>query len=352
MQIGIDSFVTLVTDPDTGIALSAADRLNNLIGEIVKADESGVDSFGVGEHHRAEGLDSSPAVILAAAASRTTRIRLTSAVTVLSADDPVRVFQDFATLDLLSRGRAEIVAGRGSSVEAYPLFGYDLADYDALYAEKLELLLKLREQPYVHWSGHYRAPLTGQGVFPRPVQEKLPIWVGVGGTPASFVRAGTLGLPLMVAIIGGEFRRFRPLIDLYREAGQRAGHAPESLRVGVHAFGFVGDSSQQARDDFYPGYASMMTTLGRERGWGPPQRTQFDAACSPTGPFMIGDPQTVARKVTYLNEVLGGVDRVTFQMTNVMLPHAKMLHAIELLGTQVIPLVQAGLGEAQAVGTA
>ncbi len=352
MQIGIDSFVTLVTDPETGIALSAADRLSNLIGEIVKADEAGVDSFGVGEHHRAEGLDSAPAVILAAAASRTSRIRLTSAVTVLSADDPVRVFQDFATLDLLSRGRAEIVAGRGSSVEAYPLFGHDLADYDALYAEKLELLLKLREQPYVHWSGRHRAPLTGQGVFPRPLQDNLPIWVGVGGTPASFVRAGTLGLPLMVAIIGGEFQRFRPLIDLYREAGGRAGHAQEALRVGVHAFGFVGDSPQQARDDFYPGYASMMSKLGRERGWGPPSRTQFDAACAPMGPFMIGDPQTVARKVLYLNEVLGGVDRVTFQMTNVMLPHAKMLHAIELLGTQVIPLVQAGLVQAQAVGTA
>ncbi|WP_424950411.1 LLM class flavin-dependent oxidoreductase [Deinococcus sp.] len=350
MQIGIDSFATVVTDPETGLTLSAADRLNNLVEEIEQADRSGVDSFGVGEHHRADGLDSAPAIILAAAAARTQRIRLTSAVTVLSADDPVRVFQNFATLDLLSRGRAELVVGRGSSIEAYPLFGHDLHDYDSLFAEKLELLLNIRENTHVHWSGRHRPALTGQGVFPRPLQQKLPIWVGVGGTPESFVRAGRLGLPLMIAIIGGEFRRFRPLVDLYREAARQAGHAQETLRVGVHAFGYLADSAQAARDDFYPGYASMMSSLGRERGWGPPNRASFDAACAPNGPFMIGDPEEAASKVLHIHEVLGGVDRVTFQMTNVMLPHHKMLHAIDLLGTRVIPLVQEGLAAQKLVG--
>jgi probable LLM family oxidoreductase len=349
MQIGIDSFAAVVSDPDTGLTLSASERLNNLIEEIERADQVGIDSFGVGEHHRQEYLDSAPTVILAAAAARTARIRLTSAVTVLSADDPVRVFQNFATLDLISRGRAEIVVGRGSSIEAYPLFGHDLHNYDSLFAEKLELLLKIRQQTHVTWSGQHRAPLTGQGVYPRPAQEELPIWVGVGGTPESFVRAGTLGLPLMIAIIGGEFRRFRPLVDLYREAGRRAGHHSDKLRVGVHAFGYVADSSQQARDDFYPGYARLVSTLGKERGWPPPNRAQFDAACGPAGPYMIGDPEAAAQKVLYINEVLGGVDRVTFQMTNVLLPHTKMLHAIDLLGQQVIGLVQERLSAAQAL---
>ena len=349
MQIGIDSFAAVVSDPDTGLTLSASERLTNLVEEIELADQAGVDSFGVGEHHRKEYLDSAPTMILAAAATRTRRIRLTSAVTVLSADDPVRVFQNFATLDLLSKGRAEIVVGRGSFVEAYPLFGYDLHDYDSLFAEKLGLLLNLRESTQVHWSGQHRAPLTGQGVYPRPFQERLPIWLGVGGTPESFVRAGTLGLPLMVAIIGGEFRRFRPLVDLYREAGRQAGFGPGDLRVGVHAFGYVAETSQRARDDFFPGYARLVSTLGRERGWSPPSRSQFDAACSPMGPFMIGDPEEVARKVLYLSGALGGVDRVTFQMTNVALPHARMLNAIGLLGSRVKALVQAEVGSADAV---
>ncbi|WP_407571897.1 LLM class flavin-dependent oxidoreductase [Deinococcus altitudinis] len=337
MEIGIDSFAAVVSDPLTGEILSSADRLHNLIEEIELADRVGVHSFGVGEHHRQEYLDSAPTLILAAAASRTSRIRLTSAVTVLSADDPVRVFQDFATLDLLSRGRAEIVAGRGSATEAYPLFGHDLRNYDSLFEENLGLLLQLRTDTRPHWSGKHRAPLSGQGVFPRPVQEELPIWVGVGGTPESFVRAGTLGLPLMVAIIGGEFRRFRPLVDLYREAGRRAGHAPEKLRVGMHAFGFVGDTTRQAADAFYPGHARLMGVLGKERGWPAPNRAQFDASVSPAGPFMIGDPETVVEKLLYANDALGGLDRVTFQMTNVLLPHETMLRAITLLGTEVIP---------------
>ncbi|OLV17848.1 Atu2307/SP_0267 family LLM class monooxygenase [Deinococcus marmoris] len=344
MQIGIDSFAAAGLNPDTGQALGADLRLAQLLEEIEQADRSGIDVFGIGEHHRQEYLDSAPTLILAAAAARTTRIRLTSAVTVLSADDPVRVFQQFATLDLLSQGRAEMVVGRGSSVEAYPLFGYDLADYDALFAEKLDLLLLLREQPHVHWSGRHRSPLSGQGVYPRPLQVRLPIWLGVGGTPASFVRAGRLGLPLMVAIIGGDFRRFRPLVDLYRQAGEQAGHRPDQLQVGIHAFGFVGETSEQAISAYYPGYVQMMATVGRERGWSPPSRAQFEAMCGPAGPYLIGDAETVAEKVLYVNEVLGGVSRLTFQMTNLLMPHPDMLRAIDLLGTRVAPLVRARMG--------
>src|ERR1700726_1482441 len=248
MQIGVDSFGAVISDPTTSLILSPVQRMQNLLEEIELADQVGLDVFGIGEHHRAEFLDSAPVVILGAAAARTKNIRLTSAVTVLSAADPVRVFQEFATLDLISHGRAEIVAGRGSLVESYPLFGFHLEDYDSLFSEKLDLLLKLRENTHVHWSGKHRAPLTGQAVYPRPLQNPLPIWIGVGGTPESFARAGMLGLPLMVAIIGGEPRRFRPLIDLYREAGKRAGHAPDSLKVGIHALGFLGDTIQQAAD--------------------------------------------------------------------------------------------------------
>jgi alkanesulfonate monooxygenase SsuD/methylene tetrahydromethanopterin reductase-like flavin-dependent oxidoreductase (luciferase family) len=261
-------------------------------------------------------------------------------VTVLSADDPVRVFQQFSTLDLISRGRAELVVGRGSSIEAYPLFGLDLHDYDALFAEKLDLLLNLRENTHVHWQGRFRAPLTGQGVYPRPQQATLPVWVGVGGTPESFIRAGSLGLPLMVAIIGGEFRRFRPLVDLYRQAGQAAGHAQETLRVGVHAFGFVAETSRAARDAFYPGYARMIETVGRERGWPAPSRARFDAECGPSGAYLIGSVQDVVNKALHVHEVLGGVSRLTFQMTNVMMTHERMLRAIDLLGQEVAPRVR------------
>ncbi len=344
MQIGIDSFAAVVSDPDTGETMSPAERVKNLIEEIERADQVGLDVFGIGEHHRADFLDSAPVVLLAAAASRTKRIRLTSAVTVLSAADPVRVFQEFATLDLLSQGRAEMVVGRGSFGEAYPLFGLAFEDYDELFVEKLDLLLTIRENTHVRWSGKHRAALTGQGIYPRPLQEKLPIWIGVGGTPASFARAGALGLPLMVAIIGGEPRRFKPLIDLYREAGRRAGYKQQDLKVGLHQMGFVGETTEQAADDFYPGHARMMTHIGRERGWPPASRAQFDATRGATGAYLIGDADNIVTKILRQNEDLGGVDRITFQMTNVGLSHAKMLSSIELLGTKVAPMVRKALG--------
>src|SRR5271163_3103568 len=343
MQIGIDSFAAAISDPATGIKLKPAERMQNLIEEIELADRVGLDVFGIGEHHRAEFLDSAPVVILSAAAARTKNIRLTSAVTVLSAADPVRVFQEFATLDLISNGRAEIVAGRGSFIESFPLFGLKLEDYDELFAEKLDLLLNLRESTHVHWSGKHRAPLTGQGVYPRPLQNPLPIWLGVGGTPESFVRAGDLGLPLMVAIIGGEPYRFRPLIELYRAAGLRAGHAPETLKVGVHALGYVADSDQQASDDFFPGYAEAFTKIGKERGWPPVTRNQFEALRRPTGALMVSDPETVASKLLKMNEALGGISRISFQMSVAALHHDKLLHAIELLGTKVAPIIRKAL---------
>jgi probable LLM family oxidoreductase len=343
MQIGLDSFVATIPDPVTGAAVSAARRMRDLLDEIVLADQVGLDVFGIGEHHRHEFLDSAPAIILAAAAGRTRRIRLTSAVKVLSADDPVRVFQDFATLDLVSQGRAELVVGRGSFVESYPLFGLDLEDYDSLFTEKLDLLLKIRANEHVTWSGRHRPALTGQGVYPRPLQDPLPIWIGVGGTPASFVRAGTLGLPLMVAIIGGEPHRFRPLIDLYREAGRRAGQAPEKLQVGIHSLGFVADTTRQAADEFFPGYAKSFTEIGKERGWPPVTRAQFDGVRGPRGALIIGDAETVAEKILYVNEALGGISRLTFQMSVATLAHAKVIRAIELLGTQVAPLVNGKL---------
>jgi probable LLM family oxidoreductase len=340
MQLGIDSFVETTPDPVTGHTISSAERVRDLLEEIELADQVGLDVFGIGEHHREEFVASAPAVILAAAAARTKNIRLTSAVTVLSSDDPVRVFQDFATLDIISQGRAEIVVGRGSFTESYPLFGYDLNDYDSFFAEKLDLLLNIRENTFVHWSGKHRAALTGQGIYPRPVQSSLPIWVGVGGTPHSFARAGALGLPLAVAIIGGEPHRFRPLVDLYREAGRRAGHTPEELTVGVHSLGFLADTTTQAADDMYPFYAYMMTRIGKERGWPPTTRAQFDATRTATGALLVGDAEAVAEKILYENEVLGGISRVTIQLTVGTLPHRKVMHAIELLGTRVAPIVK------------
>jgi probable LLM family oxidoreductase len=348
LQIGIDSFAASIPDPVTGVAVPPVDRMQHLLAEIVLADEVGLDVFGIGEHHRPEFLDSAPPIILAAAAALTKQIRLTSAVTVLSAADPVRVFQQFATLDLISQGRAEIVAGRGSFIESFPLFGLALEDYDSLFAEKLELLLKIRQETRVFWSGKHRAALTGQGIYPRPVQDVLPIWLGVGGTPASFARAGTLGLPLMVAIIGGEPHRFRPHIELYREAGRRAGFAPKQLRVGLHCIGFLGDTTQQAADDFYPGYAHTFTEIGKERGWPPTTRAQFDATRGPTGALIIGDAATVTEKILYIHEALGGIDRLTFQMGVSTLSHAGMMHAIELLGTRVAPMVREALASTSA----
>ena len=340
MQIGIDSFVATSRDPLTGATLGTAERLRNLLEEIERADQVGIDIFGIGEHHRPEFADSAPALILAAAAARTQRIRLTSAVTVLSADDPVRVFQDFATLDLISQGRAEIIVGRGSFTEAYPLFGLALKDYDSLFAEKLDLLLKIRDNTTVRWSGKHRAALNGQGIYPRPLQNPLPIWLGVGGSPESFERAGTLGLPLMVAIIGGQPHRFGPLIDLYREAGERAGHPQERLKVGIHALGYLADSTEQAADEFFPGYAQSFTAIGKERGWPPVTRAHYDALLGPTGALLIGDVETVAEKIMAVSKALGGISRMTFQMSIAALPHARALHAIELMGTRLKPMLR------------
>jgi probable LLM family oxidoreductase len=343
VQIGIDSFAAAHTDSSR--AVSPSQRLSDLLEEIELADQVGLDSFGIGEHHRKDFLDSAPVVILAAAAARTQHIRLTSAVTVLSSADPVRVFQEFSTLDLISGGRAEIVAGRGSFVDSYPLFGFRLEDYDSLFAEKLDLLLEIRDNEQVHWSGKHRPALTGQGVYPRPIQNPLPIWVGVGGTPKSFVRAGTLGLPLMVAIIGGETRRFRPLIDLYREAGARAGHPADRLKVGVHSLGYVAGTSQEAADDFFPGYARAMTDIGKERGWSGMTRASFDAQRGPYGALLVGDPEEVAEKIIRHSSALGGISRITFQMNAASLPHAKLMRAIQLLGTRVAPIIRKGADE-------
>jgi probable LLM family oxidoreductase len=338
MEIGIDSFASAMYGSNS---LSSVDAMEQLLERIAFADEVGLDVFGIGEHHKKEFLDSAPAVILAAAAARTKRIHLSSAVTVLSAADPVRVYQNFATLDLISKGRAELVVGRGSSIEAYPLFGFDLNDYDALFKEKLELLLKIRDQEFITWSGKFRAPLENQPVYPRSMQEKLPVWLGVGGTPASFARAGNLGLPLMVAVIGGETHRFRPLVDLYREAGRRAGFKPDQLKVGLHSPGYVAENSEQAINDYYPGYAELWTKLGKERGWAPVTRTQFDTLVAPKGVLVVGGPEQVAAKLIRHSKALGGVDRFTFQMDNAGLTHKQLISSIELIGMKVIPLTKA-----------
>ena len=340
MDIGIDSFAAILPDPTTGALPSATDRMAELLEEVEVADRVGLDVFGIGEHHRAEFLDSAPSIILAAAAARTSRIRLTSAVTILSAADPVRVFQEFATIDLISRGRAELVVGRGSFGEAFPLFGLDTRAYDELFAENLALFLKLGETSHPTWQGRFRPALNGQGVFPRPHQPRLPVWVGVGGSPQSFARAGTLGLPLMVAIIGGTFDRFRPAVDYYREAGAEAGHDPAKLKVGIHAMGFVGETDAAARDAFFPGWAHLTGKVGRERGWSPPTRAQFDDMAGPEGAFLVGSPETVAAKMLRASEALGGVSRITFQMSTASLETAAMKRSIEFLGTEVAPMVR------------
>lgn len=340
MEIGIDSFAAILPDPATGALPSATDRMADLLDEVEVADRVGLDVFGIGEHHRAEFLDSAPSIILAAAAARTSRIRLTSAVTILSAADPVRVFQEFATIDLISKGRAELVVGRGSFGEAFPLFGLDTRAYDDLFAENLDLFLKLGEASHLVWQGRFRPALNGQGVFPRPHQPRLPVWVGVGGSPQSFARAGTLGLPLMVAIIGGTFDRFRPAVDYYREAGAEAGYDAGKLKVGIHAMGFVGETDDAARDAFFPGWAHLTGKVGRERGWSPPTRAQFDDMAGPEGAFLVGSPETVAAKMLRASETLGGVSRITFQMSTASLETAAMKRSIELLGTEVAPTVR------------
>src|SRR5215212_3029069 len=339
MQVGIDSFAA--AHDDASLSVSPSERLQRLVEQIERADQVGLDVFGVGEHHRREFLDSAPTVILGAAAARTQRIRLTSAVTVLSAADPVRVFQEFATLDLLSQGRTEMVVGRGSFIEAFPLFGLRLEDYDSLFEEKLDLLLKIRDDnEHVYWSGKYRPSLNGQGVYPRPLRNPLPIWIGVGGTPESFVRAGLLGLPLMVAVIDGETHRFRPLIDLYREAGRQAGYSTDQLKVGVHSLGYLAESTQEAVDDFFPGYAHIMTEIGKERGWPKMTRASFDAQRGPQGALLVGNPDEVLEKIIRHSKALGGISRITFMMNPASLPHEKLMQATELIGTRIAPALR------------
>jgi len=337
MEIGIDSFASAMYGVDN---LNGADAMEQLLDRITVADQAGLDVFGIGEHHKREFLDSAPAVILAAAAARTSRIRLTSAVTVLSTADPVRVYQNFATLDLISKGRAEVVVGRGSAIEAYPLFGFDLKDYDALFKEKLDLLLQIRDQEYITWSGRFRPAMDNQPVYPRALQEKLPVWLGVGGTPESFVRAGLLGLPLMVAVIGGETERFRPLVDLYREAGSKAGFSPDQLKVGLHSPGYVAENNEKAINDYYPGYKELWTKLGKERGWPPVTESQFNGLVAPKGVLVVGGPEQVAEKLLKHSKALGGIDRFTFQMDNAGLSHQQLLQSITLIGTKVIPMIK------------
>ncbi len=339
MEIGIDSFAAVNATDDKSNPVNSAQALAELLERMEYADQSGLDIFGIGEHYRREFLDSANIVILAAAAARTKRIRLSSAVTVLSAADPVRVFQNFATLDLVSQGRAEMVVGRGSFTESFPLFGLNLHDYDELFAEKLDLLLKIRANETVSWSGRFRPALKNQAIYPRPLQPQLPIWLGVGGTPASFVRAGELGLPLMVAVIGGETHRFRPLVDLYRRAGKEAGHAPETLKVGLHSLGYVANSTEEAVEGYYPGYAETFTRIGRERGWQPVTRAHFYAQTGPSGALVVGSPEDVAEKILRHSKALGGISRFTFQMDNAGLSHAKLMQAIKLIGKQVSPSV-------------
>ena len=338
MEIGVDSFAAMMSG-NSEKAINDADALLQLLERIEHADKAGLDVFGIGEHHRKGFLDSAPSLILAAAAARTKNIRLTSAVTVLSAADPVRVFQNFATLDLISNGRAEMVVGRGSFIEAFPLFGLKLEDYDELFTEKLGLLLKIRQNEFVTWSGKFRPAINNQPVYPRPIQAELPVWIGVGGTPESFIRAGSLGLPLMVAIIGGETHHFAPLVNLYREAGQRAGFKPEQLKVGVHSLGYVANTTQEALDDFYPGYAASMTRIGKERGWPTMTRGRFEAQIGPRGALVVGGPEDVAAKILRHSEALGGISRFTFQMDTAEVPHEKLMQAIELIGKRVKPLI-------------
>ncbi len=339
MELGIYSFADTTPDPATGRVMSAQQRLRDLMEEIELADQVGLDVFGVGEHHRADYAVSAPAIVLAAAAERTRRIRLTSAVTVLSSDDPVRVWQQFSTLDLLSGGRAEIMAGRGSFIESFPLFAYDLSEYDALFAEKLELLLALRANERVTWSGRHRAPLNDLAVLPRPVQDRLPIWVAVGGTPQSVVRAATLGLPMALAIIGGIPERFAPMVSLYRDSATRAGHDPASLAVSINSHGFVADTSRAAADAFYPGYAEVMTRLGRERGWPPTSREQFEAGRTLRGALLVGSPAEVAEKILFQHEIFRH-DRFMIQFAVGSTPHSQMMRSIELFGTEVAPMVR------------
>ena len=339
MEIGIDSFAAANVDVNGNLDFNNAKSMGELLDRIEFADKMGLDLFGIGEHYRKEFLDSAPVVILAAAAGRTKNIRLTSAVTVLSAADPVRVFQNYATLDLVSQGRAEMVVGRGSFTESFPLFGLNLHDYDQLFSEKLDLLLTIRDNEMVDWAGKFRPALNRQAIYPRPMQKQLPIWLGVGGTPSSFARAGRLGLPLMVAIIGGETHRFRPLVDLYRAAGDKAGFSQDQLKVGIHSFGYVAKTKEEAVANYFPGYARAMTKIGKERGWPPVTKSHFDSQSGPLGAIVIGGPEEVAEKILRHSKALGGIDRFTFQLDNAELSHDQLLKTIALIGQKVKVLV-------------
>ena len=347
MELGIYTFAEATPDTKTGQTISPAQRLTNLMEEIDLADQVGLDVFGVGEHHRPEYVASSPAVILAAAAVRTKRIRLTSTVSVLSSDDPVRVFQQFSTVDLLSNGRAEIMAGRGSFIESYPLFGYDLQNYDELFSEKLELLLSIREKEHVHWSGKHRPALNGQGVYPRPVQDPLPVWIAVGGTPQSVIRAAVLGLPMALAIIGGQPDRFVPYIELYREAAQEAGHDPEKLPLSINSHGYIADTSQQAADESFQPFLDTMNRIGKERGWAPMTRAGFESERGRHGALVVGSPQKAIDKIMYEYELFGH-QRFLLQFTVGSIPHDKVLRCIELFGTKVAPVIRKEMGVASA----
>jgi probable LLM family oxidoreductase len=342
VEIGVYTFADV--DPGPG-GVGPAQRVREVVEEIALADQVGLEVFGIGEHHRADYAASAPAMILAAGAERTDAIRLTSAVTVLSSDDPVRVYQQFATLDLLSGGRAEIMAGRGSFTESFPLFGYDLADYDELFTEKLDLLLALRAGGPVTWAGEHRAGLDRQSVYPRPVQDPLPLWVAVGGNPHSVVRAGSLGLPMALAIIGGRPEGFAGLAALFREAARRSGHTPPPLSLNMH--GFVADTRRAAADTYYPAHSSVMNRIGAERGWGPTDRAAFDASIGPGGPYLVGSPAEVTDRILALHEVFGQ-ERMLLQFAIGDVPHRDVLRAIELLGTEVAPAVRAEVGRTAA----
>ena len=339
MELGITTFAETYPDPETGETIGHGPRLRQVLEEIELADELGLDVYGVGEHHRADFASSAPPVVLAAAAARTSRIRLSPAVTILSSDDPVRVFQQFATLDLVSSGRAELLVGRGSFIESFPLFGYSLSDYDELFAEKLDLLLAVRDNERVTWSGKFRPPLEDQPIYPRPEQDPLPIWVGVGGTPASIVRAAVRGLPVALAIIGGQPDRFAVLADLHRRVLAESGHDPASAPLAVHAHGYIGESADRAADEYYPSYAMAMNQIGRERGWSPMSRMQFDAMRTPAGSLVLGNPEQVAAKILRWGKVLG-IQRFMLHVSVGTLPHKQVLRAIELLGTEVAPLLR------------
>ncbi|AZH31833.1 LLM class flavin-dependent oxidoreductase [Paenibacillus sp. M-152] len=339
MEIGISTFVETTPDPQTNEVISHAQRIREVVEEIVLADQVGLDVYGVGEHHRKDYAASAPAVILAAAAAQTQRIRLTSAVTVLSSDDPVRVFQDFATLDGISNGRAEIMAGRGSFIESFPLFGYDLDNYDELFDEKLELLLKIRESEKVTWKGGHRPAINNLGVYPRPVQNPLPVWIGSGGNQESVVRAGLLGLPLVLAIIGGSPMQFAPLVELYKKAAKHAGHDASLLPVASHSHGFIAETTELAAEKFFPSTQQSMNVLGRERGWGPYTRSSFDAARSFEGALYVGDPDTVAKKIIHLRKQVG-ITRFLLHVPVGTMLHDDVMRAIELLGTEVAPRVR------------